>query len=315
MMIKKNVIISLALMMFVLISCLDSVSDELETEEINSLSPVVTPTKSFVTMESSPIPQMSAYPYPVATTEPPAYPGPKPVFRTPTPVILIPTCESPNVVMGEEFDTAVALHILYGNLGCVHDEKQEVQIIENGKLKGILLPLVIGDYVENGFEKVIFLTEARLYGDCHPCPAVIGGAVFVKENDQWFVAVQNDHIVEMGSFGIAPSGELTRLGKDKFGILFTSKYTSTGTSSEGVQIISDIDGVLQYMGGVPTAAADVHMESWAYTATFTFVPEDDLVFDDIQVTIAGTKWISYSIQSFQETVVYTVKHDRYSLQD
>ncbi len=270
---------------------------------------------------SATLPTQNPYPYP-GNTLPTALapypsqfniPSPSPISETPTPNCTIAT-KLPSPLVTEDISISLALQWVYGGSECINFEKQEVYVNNSGQGYSVVKPLLSGSFEENGLSKFILLTEMIFASDCHPCGAVIGGVIFVKSGDTWREEISNQHIIEVGSFGRAPRGDLMQIGHERYGAIFRSSYTSTGNSTEHTFVIAHVDGELKMLGFILTGEAEVVEGSWSYASIIEFVPGEHPVFHDLKITSMGTKYIGNSINPFEEVRLYTLTNGIYTLQ-
>lgn len=284
------------------------IKERMETPSISatSLTQIAYPSQIETLPTASP-----PYPGPISATSPPR------VAEIPTPDCVFVTKPS-GASLTEEMSINLALQWLYGDSGCINLAKQEVYVESIGlaDLKHtIIKPLVSGFFEQDGLPKFILLTEGIYLTDCHPCGAKIGGVVFVKRDGAWLEETRNDHIVETGSFGRAPKGQLMQIGADQYGVVIRSTYTSTGNSAESTFVIAYLNGKLSFLNSITTAEAEVVRNSWSYTSTLEFIPGEQLDFYDLKIVSVGTKYIEHEISQFEEVRIYTLQDDNYILQE
>lgn len=162
-------------------------------------------------------------------------------------------------------------------------------------------------YTQAGLEKYLLLAEIP-GKDCRDCSASIGGAVFEKVGNDWKVVVEDKHIITLGAFGRAPTGDFIKLGADTYGVRFNDPYTKTNTLGNRLIIITAAEGRLRIALDVITAVAhyaENGTAEWYYNSDVTFVAGKNENYDDIQITTYGTQPLEGNITEFTETTTYT----------
>ena len=118
----------------------------------------------------------------------------------------------------------------------VTDICQEWNVSEGGFVIRESLP-----FQEAGVSKR--LVQITVRGEsCHFCPGVVLGVVFSNREDTWKVEFAG-RILIAGSWGVAPSGELARIGSKSWGFLFQWSRSAQGGGSVGYVALS------AYVGG------------------------------------------------------------------
>jgi hypothetical protein len=118
----------------------------------------------------------------------------------------------------------------------VKDICQEWNVSERGFVIRESLP-----FQEAGVSKR--LVQVTVQGEsCHFCPGAVGAVVFSDREDTWKVEFGGLFLIA-GSWGVAPSGELVKIGLESRGILFQWSRTAQGGGFVGYVALS------AYVGG------------------------------------------------------------------
>ncbi|HSH02979.1 MAG TPA: hypothetical protein VLL52_10710 [Anaerolineae bacterium] len=272
----------------------------------------------------------NVYPAPMETVPNPSYGVAYPAPRT-TPVADMPERPTPDChylpqpstsELTGEMDDSLALRWLYGGGDCIDLEKQEVytdNIYGRGSWKYLMIrPLISGRFEQkDGVTKYMLLTET-IYtqpGSCNICRVIIGGVVVAKRDGVWVEEMRNEYIMEIGQAGIAPPRRFLQIGSDQYGVIFYAYYTSTGTTTESVIVVTPIDNELENTKSLHTGEIvhNHYPEPRAYTSTVEFVPDDRFEFYPIKMVSAGSKYIDNVLQPFEEVNIYVFQDGAYIL--
>src|SRR5690349_4119251 len=79
---------------------------------------------------------------------------------------------------------------------------------------------------EIGFERCLIVTERSTSYGCHPCGALIDSAVFDRTSTGWKTHSLKSNMIELGSFGQIPKGELIQIGRRKYAALLKGVYAN-----------------------------------------------------------------------------------------
>jgi serine/threonine protein kinase len=170
--------------------------------------------------------------------------------------------------------------------------------------------LVAQGYVQNGEQKYVVITQTvpPRY-DCHACGPIVGGATFSKPGNDWQLDTDTRYVTTMGGFGNAPKGKLTKIGPERYGVVFYDGSTGQGTTEEAMILIADVDGALrelitvsEFSGdnsgadcGGPRDPTNADASSifggpcYRYSSKPEFEPGANPEYFDLKVTTIGTK--------------------------
>lgn len=104
-------------------------------------------------------------------------------------------------------------------------------------------PLMDTAYVEDGTAKRLLVTWAipkeSFEGEfsCHSCAPIMGFTLFGKKADSWIVQDSDLQFGTYGEFGRPPSFSLQPIGRNRYGLMMTTSFGSTGEWEESVTII------------------------------------------------------------------------------
>jgi len=251
-------------------------------------SPSVLPT-IFVT---SPAPTWSP---PVPTREKPVVSqSPRPPTSVPAPPSMIPASAcmpKPGLApIADPPDARQIFERMYGDGALsITDEEVLIRAPVQGLTTTVRLNL-LAPYREGTTDKILVLTSGA-FSNAHVAGATIDGAILVKSAGGWTMDTIRHDIVELGSFGYIPPGELVQIGPDKYGALLRSGWAGQGYESTRVTIIAQVEACLIVtfdLRRTDEKQAAVGLEkSWGYTATLEFI-DSNTDFYDIRLTQQGT---------------------------
>ena len=101
----------------------------------------------------------------------------------------------------------------------------------------LLSPLIANTYEESGRTKGVLAVQRQIVEggeveDAHAAPAEISVYVFSFNGNEWLFEKGEPKVIKAGSFGIAPKGQLVRIGDEKFGLLFEGDDMHHGYKNE-----------------------------------------------------------------------------------
>jgi hypothetical protein len=103
-------------------------------------------------------------------------------------------------------------------------------------------------YVEDGAAKHLLITQALprttdpTEYTCHSCGPMIGFILFMKKTEGWVVEDSDLQFGNYGEFGHPPPFSLQPIGNNRYGIIMTTSFGSTGGWEESVIIIIPANG-------------------------------------------------------------------------
>ena len=125
------------------------------------------------------------------------------------------------------------------------------------------------------------LVQVTVQGEsCHFCPGAVGAVVFSNREDTWKIEFAG-MILIAGSGGVAPSGELVRIGLKSWGVLFQwSRWAQGGGSAGYVALCSYIGGTFRNVLFIETGYFDDFEET---KQDIKFIPGANPDFFDIDI--------------------------------
>lgn len=89
--------------------------------------------------------------------------------------------------------------------------------------------------------EVCLVITDRSYDGCHECGAHIDGAVFERSYRSWKLRSLRSNIIDIGSYGHAPKGEIIQIGVEKYAAQFKRVYSNSENTHENLIIIAEIE--------------------------------------------------------------------------
>jgi hypothetical protein len=192
---------------------------------------------------------------------------------------------------------------------------------------------------EGSQEKMLFLTETRTENPGHPSTALIGGGVFARTGEGWRLERARRAILELGSFGAAPSQDISVQGVSPRGFVavLRSGYFNMGTAMGSLDLLSDGGGeaLLMSAGFIPdtseSSGADCQgdgedkdeeaqsaslSQCYAYDSEWKFVPHEGHALPDLVVTTAGSRPAEgegRKVEGFHEVRTFSANGRKYEL--
>ena len=162
-----------------------------------------------------------------------------------------------------------------------------------------MLATLVGLYrfPEGSPERALAITAANPRGyDAHGQAPQLGGALFEKGPGGWRALARNQAIAEMGSYGRAPEGKLTKLGPGRYGVEFRPGFSNSGITQEGYSLVAETAGSL----GEVLALTSIAEENggacdegqgtcYAYTSDVKLEPGRNPDWLDVVVRTSGTR--------------------------
>jgi len=128
------------------------------------------------------------------------------------------------------------------------------------------------------------------------CGAGIAGVVFARSEGKWAIEASNFVLDFIGSFGIAPKGQLLKIGPDKYGFAFFDTFSSSSSDETRLLLYANINGTLRRTLNVllafrifPLDPNYVPPPLPDYTSRIRFVRGNNPDYDDMLLTITELK--------------------------
>lgn len=154
------------------------------------------------------------------------------------------------------------------------------------------------------------LTKATAEGNdyCHPCSAILGGAIYEWRDGRWVVETKQSIIDAIGSFGDFPNPDIIPIGPKKTGFHFTLGYAGTGAFNEDVKILGLAGNRLRWIIELNDATYGEY-DSYGYrkygkTSTITFIRGSNSEYYDLKVVseVERTQESEDTIKEFEESI-------------
>ena len=155
--------------------------------------------------------------------------------------------------------------------------------------------VVTKQYTEGGHDRLILtMKTVPAEWNCHGCAVDVGAATFTKVDGGWELDAENRCIDQMGSNGKALEFKLTKIGPDRFGIMFNAGWMGQGLTSESATIAVDFNGeihkaiALDYSGDFDNGGL-FGQKPWHYSTKIEFEPGSNPDYFDLKISTVGTK--------------------------
>jgi hypothetical protein len=209
-----------------------------------------------------------------------------------------------------DFDTGKALELIYGSYDSQKKyakwklTKEDIQRLPSEDRSTGISPGTVytaanfaKSFTQGGVQRFFVITETvPAHYDCHACAPIIGGATFSKQGDAWQLDTETKEVSTMGSWGSAPEGKLTKIGPERYGVIFQPGYTGQGITSEAVVVIAETTENLRQVLIVDEYGADNSgtcgeglATCYSFSSKLEFVAGSNPEFYDARVTTTGTK--------------------------
>lgn len=137
-------------------------------------------------------------------------------------------------------------------------------------------PLMDMPYVESSTAEHLLITNASPHSNdaslytCHNCSPLIGLVLFSKTSDGWIVERSDLQFGNYGEFGKPPSFSVQPVGPNRYGLLMSTSFGSTGAWERTVTVIVPAQGKFL------KAFEQKTEESYDYNCTSSDLPEHGL---------------------------------------
>lgn len=242
-----------------------------------------------------PRPTVKATAHPTTIVEPPdptAAPPPTELPLLSDFLSLSPTITSPVSLVGD-FEIMNALEAFYGPSVVIFDKDR--QDFSDGAIDILLA----APFTENGTQKHVLFISKPFGGDCHSCGAGIAGVIFAKSEGKWEIEASNFVLDSIGSFGIAPKGQLLKIGPDKYGVAFLDTFYSSASDETCLLIYTNVNGEIERILNVPLALRTYPLDPNYvppplpdYTSRIHFVQGNNRDYNDMLLIITEPRYDS-----------------------
>lgn len=264
-----------------------------------------TTTSLRVSFTNTPLPSATLTDTPTPTPTPTPIPTPSPTL-SPTPSLL-------TLTFTDGFDVKKALEILYKQENLVFTQDGQAEIAKEilGNIyTGTIDIVLVAPFSERKIPKYVLLVgkSFRDINNCHSCSADIEGGIFIQAGNGWELETSNHSLGELGSFGVAPKGQLAHIGSDKLGFLFFDTFSGGGGAETRVVLYAEIAGKLSEILNVHIATEFYPLDPNYvpplpnYASRLKFIRGTNSVYDDIELHTADLEQVNGV-----ETIVENVK--------
>ena len=217
----------------------------------------------------------------------------------------------PTISLEGEFDNAKALRAIYGSANYNAEQKRALWRPNKSELerfgffsdiKTVASRVLFSKAFQQGDAKRYFVITrtAPTKEDCEDCVPFLGGAVFTKAGDEWQIDSQNRAITRTGMQGELSGGKMSKIGADKYGVLFNWKAAHAGVAEEGALLIAETKSGLKEVFSMVTGGNNKTYcnekglyeddpSCWAYSSKLEFVPTASAGYYELKITTQGTK--------------------------
>jgi hypothetical protein len=206
-----------------------------------------------------------------------------PSMQTQITLTAIPTISSAlptETFVPEPFPTVVslitpqeALEQMYGNQARIYDSEGSITSAQGFTYK-IRINLFTCYWDNLGFEKCLVITDRGVKFD-RPS---IDGAIFDRTAMGWKLHSFHSDIAKIGTEGIAPKGELIKIGTGKQAVLFKTTYANQGFVTDYLVIIAETENGLGVVFKLTSADKYMTVENqkdvtkWEWNSSLEFQP-------------------------------------------
>ncbi len=234
-----------------------------------------------------------------------------------------------------EFTETKAMKLLYGNFDSVKkfsvwapsiSAKEEMFRTKISKNNFVYTsPAFIHEFFIDTIQAVIILTETSLRDskgfpdDCHACAPILGAALFAKINDLWCLQNFENNLGEYGYWGQLPQASFVKFGNNNYGILFEINDGNQGINFGGIDLLGIVNDKFTFIASFNTwfnnEGAWKEPVRYSYESDFSFTPNANQNFYDINIKTYGTKpYKNYMDINNKNTVTFQ-EHKVYSYFD
>lgn len=177
------------------------------------------------------------------------------------------------------------------------EEKERLYNLENKYVHTDVL--FSTSYIEGGINLFFILTQTTTFeNSCHACSPVLGGAVFVLDNNSWRIRTKQEFISNIaGDWGQISEdvGELEIIGPDKHGVALNIGYGGMGEEYLFKYIIAETANDLRVVfqtevKGEFVTCDNVNFKCWGFQTTMEYIRGNNLNYYDIRIQRYGTKY-------------------------
>jgi hypothetical protein len=208
------------------------------------------------------------------------------------------------------FDTVSAMKAVF----CAYDREKDGTLLPveftmpwtPEKAETLATPVLALSYQEAGIQKGVLVVQRQMMFEGEPATghaqtAIVSVYVFRRTGARWSIERREDEALDIGARGVAPTPELIRIGRERYGLWFRGGNMGQGYTSEYAHLVT-ISGPLIAAAGQfelgegnsgacsndPRERNDSIHACWEWSTTMDFVRlsgRDDYM---LRLTSAGT---------------------------
>lgn len=232
--------------------------------------------------------------------------------------------EAPKQFIQGEFSIPKAMEVVYGlydkNIECSrwvckpHEEKTFAAKLSGD---GALYSRASGvhEIKEGEDRRMLLLTETLARGkegweSCHACAPIVGAAMFMEVEGDWYIEALRKDLDEIGSWGEMPPSKLVQIGPQAWGARLDYGSTNQGITEGGMELIGIAKDRFEVLADLETNFSNEGMffegaeadGAYAFDSEISFEPSDNPEYWDLIVTTTGRKPIEESgeIEEFKK---------------
>lgn len=180
--------------------------------------------------------------------------------------------------------------------------------------------LGIYPFEKNSHKKYFVVTQTNHENiDCHSCGALVGVAVFSKNQEDWVEEEKLQYIDVLGSWGQAPQPDVVKLGKNEYGLTFYTNFLNQGINSTSLTIVAkDGDKFKEVLNVEATdednlgGCGDEMIKCYAYESKVNYTVGAGEKFAPIIIKTSGNKLNKKrEPEAFKETSKYVFSEGKY----
>jgi hypothetical protein len=234
-----------------------------------------------------------------------------------------------------EFSVAKAMEVIYGlydkDIECsrwVCKPREEKSFASKISNEGVLFtrPSGVYDIKDNDGKRKLLLTETLARGkegweSCHACAPIVGAALFMEVEGDWFIEALRKDLSEIGAWGEMPPHELVQIGPQSWGVRLDYGYTNQGITEGGMELLGMAKDRFHVLANLHTNYSNEGMffegqdseEAYSYSSQISFEPGDNVEHWDMIVKTKGSKPMGEEgvIEDFEETRRFAVEGTEY----
>jgi hypothetical protein len=174
--------------------------------------------------------------------------------------------------------------------------------------------------------RMMLITETLARGkegweSCHACAPIVGAAMFMEVEGDWYIEALRKDLDEIGSWGEIPPQTLVQIGPQAWGARLDYGSTNQGITEEGTELIGIANDRFEVLADLETNFSNEGMffdgadakGAYAYSSKIKFEPGNNPEYWDMVVTTSGRKPVEEGgkIEKFKTVRRFTLKGTGY----